>query len=595
MEDLLIMKNRFNEKCLEIKSKKGKNHQLFTRDEYFTFLNKVITTKEKTNQKTPEDYQRLSRYDVVNIGNIKKLVVPVKDEKDPLIYYSYLEENFDIIHETHISIGHGGLTRMVKELKNKYKNITLELITIYLNLCQPCQKKMNIPKKGLVVRPIKSTEFNSRCQVDLIDMQSQADGQYKFIMVYQDHLTKFVQLRALKTKRAEEVGYHLLNIFTIFGAPCILHSDNGREFVNNVITEVCKMWDEPKIVHGKPRHSQSQGSVERANQDIEKMLATWLETNKTTHWSEGLRFIQFMKNKAFHSGINTSPYEAMFGCKPKIGLKAFLPAVDISHITSEEDLERLQNPQPADIDECNLVDHTTDAHSVDIHSQQIKPTSNIYPVDAHSVQIKFELKSELEFNSNQENSNEIPVDNANNEETFNNSENQNIDKELVSIIATTSTKIQEVRDSARESLQKQAEKMLKLSNTKFPVGKIGDSVRVRVPEVDRAKADSLNIIGVIMSVTDHNLYKLGTKYGVLNQLYSRNEFTVCKEKFVSIDDVPNTTCSLRECARKDSNLGGQGFQHCNCTGECNSNRCKCKKMHVLCNSKCHKSNSCKNK
>ncbi|KAF0751495.1 Uncharacterized protein FWK35_00017713 [Aphis craccivora] len=36
-----------------------------------------------------------------------------------------------------------------------------------------------------------------------------------------------------------------------------------------------------KIVHGKPRHSQSQGSVERANQDVENMLATWLTDNKT--------------------------------------------------------------------------------------------------------------------------------------------------------------------------------------------------------------------------------------------------------------------------------------------------------------------------
>ena len=93
-------------------------------------------------------------------------------------------------------------------------------------------------------------------------------------MVYQDHLTKFVQLRALKSKRAEEVAYHLLDVFTIFGASCILHSDNGREFANKVIEEVCKMWNEPKIVHGKPRHSQSQGSVKRANQDIEKMLST---------------------------------------------------------------------------------------------------------------------------------------------------------------------------------------------------------------------------------------------------------------------------------------------------------------------------------
>lgn len=336
------MKTRFNEKIHKIKFKKRKNHQLFVRDEYFSFLTKVKAAKNKISHKTPEDYQRLLKYDIVQIGNVQKLVVPVKNERDPIIYYTYLEEIFDIIHETHISIGHGGRNRMMKELKGKYKNITAELVVIYLNLCEPCQKKLSIPKKGLVVKPIKSSEFNTRCQVDLIDMQSQADGDFKFIMVYQDHLTKFVQLRALKSKRADEVAYHLLDVFTILGAPCILHSDNGREFANKVIEEVCKMWNELKIVHGKPRHSQSQGSVERANQDIEKMLSTWLETNKTTKWSEGLRFIQFMKNKAYHSGINRSPYETMFGCKAKVGLKTFLPAIDaLSEITSEEDLESM--------------------------------------------------------------------------------------------------------------------------------------------------------------------------------------------------------------------------------------------------------------
>jgi len=65
------------------------------------------------------------------------------------------------------------------------------------------------------------------------------------------------------------------------GAPSILLSDNGREFVNKVVTEICAMWPELKIVHGKPRQSQSQGSVERANQDIENMLATWLTDNRT--------------------------------------------------------------------------------------------------------------------------------------------------------------------------------------------------------------------------------------------------------------------------------------------------------------------------
>ena len=80
----------------------------------------------------------------------------------------------------------------------------------------------------------------------------------------------------------------LLDIFSIFGAPSIIKSDNGREFVNSVITELSAMWDGLKIVHGKPRHSQTQGSVERTNWDIEDMLMTWLQSNSTTHWGDGL-------------------------------------------------------------------------------------------------------------------------------------------------------------------------------------------------------------------------------------------------------------------------------------------------------------------
>ncbi|XP_072375773.1 KRAB-A domain-containing protein 2-like [Diabrotica undecimpunctata] len=101
------------------------------------------------------------------------------------------------------------------------------------------------------------------------------------------------------------------------------------------------MWDELKIVHGKPRHSQSQGSIERANQDIEKMLTTWPEINKTSQWSEGIQFIKFMKNRAYHSGFSCSPYGALFGCKAKVELKKSLPACTLTEIRSEEDLEAI--------------------------------------------------------------------------------------------------------------------------------------------------------------------------------------------------------------------------------------------------------------
>lgn len=122
--------------------------------------------------------------------------------------------------------------------------------------------------------------MNSRCQIDLIDMLAQPDGDYKFIYVYQDHLTNFFRLRPLRHKSAKAVANVLLDIFTLFGAPAILKSDNGREFVNKIISELCTMWKGLKIIHGKPRHSQSQGSVESANQDVENMLATWLQNKK---------------------------------------------------------------------------------------------------------------------------------------------------------------------------------------------------------------------------------------------------------------------------------------------------------------------------
>ena len=114
---------------------------------------------------------------------------------------------------------------------------------------------------------------------------------------------KFVILRALKFKTAEAVAAELLDIYTKFEAPAILHSDNGWEFVNNVLNVVHESWDGVKVVHGKPRHSQSQEGVERANQDIENLIAAWMDEKKDPNWPAALKFIQFQKNRALHSGI----------------------------------------------------------------------------------------------------------------------------------------------------------------------------------------------------------------------------------------------------------------------------------------------------
>ena len=96
-----------------------------------------------------------------------------------------------------------------------------------------------------------------------------------------------------------------------------------------------------KFVHGKPRHSQSQRSVERSKQDVRDILVVWMSDN-TKAWSEGLRFIQSKKTGALRSDIKTSPYEAMFGTAQRIGLGNYLLNEDTySSIETEEELEQL--------------------------------------------------------------------------------------------------------------------------------------------------------------------------------------------------------------------------------------------------------------
>ena len=82
------------------------------------------------------------------------------------------------------------------------------------------------------------------------------------------------------------------------------------------------MWPGLKMVNGKPRHSQSQGSVERANRDVENLLACWQAESNSTNWSVALNLIQYQKNSKWHKGINREPYMAMFGRQPAFGLKS---------------------------------------------------------------------------------------------------------------------------------------------------------------------------------------------------------------------------------------------------------------------------------
>ena len=125
------------------------------------------------------------------------------------------------------------------------------------------------------------------------------------------------------------------------------------------------MWDGLKKVRGKPRHSQSQEFVERTNRDIKDMLMTWLQSNSTTPWGDGLQFIQVMKNRAYHEGIKCSSYEVMFGQPMKVGLKTSnLPNDAIANIFAKEDLEEIISGQDGDEQNDPTEDPTVKENSL---------------------------------------------------------------------------------------------------------------------------------------------------------------------------------------------------------------------------------------
>ena len=102
-------------------------------------------------------------------------------------------------------------------LKQKYSGFSKDVIQVYLNSCSECQlQKCKNELKSTVTKPIRTSEFASRSQVDLIDLQitHEVNRPYNFLMIYQDHLTKFVVLCSLQRKSDDEVVNHLLDTFS---------------------------------------------------------------------------------------------------------------------------------------------------------------------------------------------------------------------------------------------------------------------------------------------------------------------------------------------------------------------------------------------
>ena len=79
-----------------------------------------------------------------------------------------------------------------------------------------------------------------------------------------DVCSKYTITYALNSKTAAKILSSLKMAFYKLGGPQIIQYDNEKEFRNFCLIDFCKGGN-IVLVHGRPRHLQSQGQIERFN------------------------------------------------------------------------------------------------------------------------------------------------------------------------------------------------------------------------------------------------------------------------------------------------------------------------------------------
>ena len=110
-----------------------------------------------------------------------------------------------------------------------------------------------------------------RLNVDTIGPLDMDDDQNCYIIVAIDCFTRFVELYPAKDTAAHPTAIALLHHVGRYGCPSTILSDNGSQYVNNIITEILKLIN---TEHCKTMaYSKEENAiVERANKEVLRHL-----------------------------------------------------------------------------------------------------------------------------------------------------------------------------------------------------------------------------------------------------------------------------------------------------------------------------------
>jgi transposase InsO family protein len=208
-----------------------------------------------------------------------------------------------------------------KVFRGGYLGISRRYIHTYLTN-NPRALNIRMGKADLTKKPVKSfrPEYPfQHWQMDLIDYSKlyKDNNNFKYILVIIDIFTKFVYLFPLKRKGASQDDEHdthndipvLLNKLFLSGdVPDTLHSDQGTEFRNRSVNDVCVEFGVRQIF-GNAYSPQTQGFVENKNKQIKALINSYFIKYGKPTWHHILDRIAYTINNSKHFVTGYTPMQ----------------------------------------------------------------------------------------------------------------------------------------------------------------------------------------------------------------------------------------------------------------------------------------------
>jgi transposase InsO family protein len=223
-----------------------------------------------------------------------------------------------ILTQYHDSMFRGTHAGRDKTLKNisahfYFKNMA-KYVEAYVKSCHICQKIKNPVYKDTPWSPLGNIQSDHPWDLVCIDLwspgvRSRSGNVYELTII--DAFSKFALSCAIPNKEAETIARALWQMFGIFGMPKRLHSDLGKEFVNEIIQEMCDILGIEKS-NTTAYHPQGNAYAERIHQFFRQSIASY-SVDDYRNWDEMLAPLMLAYNDSYHEALGCTPSEVFFG------------------------------------------------------------------------------------------------------------------------------------------------------------------------------------------------------------------------------------------------------------------------------------------